>query len=64
MKWAAAAVVVSLIMAGIGVLQFVMDPLKARIDVARDNLRVELGRLEHRLDNQDERIRALERDAR
>lgn len=51
-------------MAGIGVLQFVMDPLKARIDVARDNLRVELGRLEHRLDNQDERIRALERDAR
>ena len=60
-SWVAISVAVSLLLAGLAIAEFVLEPLKTWIEVARQNLRVEFDKMERRLDSMEERLRDLER---
>jgi hypothetical protein len=51
---------IGLIMAGIAFSELVLQPIRERIQYARDNVMTEFARIEGRVDAMDVRLRAIE----
>jgi hypothetical protein len=58
--WAAISAAIGVLTAWISITQMVIDPLKNRLEIARENLVREITRLETVVEHIDERVRELE----